>query len=178
MHENATKCNKTQSKWCKNKHGASKIIDTFETYQVYISESSIHRLIAECPALECLLIYYIFGFRCLWINALRLRVSPAMNPARPPVAVFFIRMVKNDPVVPPVPRFPPDLGLPPSGEPRPSPVPQGVLGDSRREKSGDGPALSAREHANPTIWSQIPLSLPSLLCRRWHHPSPIRRSVA
>jgi hypothetical protein len=27
------KCNKTQSKWCKNKHGASKIIDTFETYQ-------------------------------------------------------------------------------------------------------------------------------------------------
>jgi hypothetical protein len=32
MHKNATKCNKTQSKWCKNKHGASKIIDTFETY--------------------------------------------------------------------------------------------------------------------------------------------------
>jgi hypothetical protein len=27
------KCNKTQSKWCINKHGASKIIDTFETYQ-------------------------------------------------------------------------------------------------------------------------------------------------
>jgi hypothetical protein len=33
MHKNATKCNKTLSKWCKNKHGASKIIDTFETYQ-------------------------------------------------------------------------------------------------------------------------------------------------
>jgi hypothetical protein len=33
MHKNATKCNKTQSKWCVNKHGASKIIDTFETYQ-------------------------------------------------------------------------------------------------------------------------------------------------
>jgi hypothetical protein len=31
--KNATKCNKTQSKWCINKHGASKIIDTFETYQ-------------------------------------------------------------------------------------------------------------------------------------------------
>jgi hypothetical protein len=28
MHKNATKCYKTQSKWCKNKHGASKIIDT------------------------------------------------------------------------------------------------------------------------------------------------------
>jgi hypothetical protein len=25
--------NKTQSNWCKNKHGASKIIDTFATYQ-------------------------------------------------------------------------------------------------------------------------------------------------
>jgi hypothetical protein len=34
MHKNATKCNKTQSKWCVNKHGASKIIDTFETYQL------------------------------------------------------------------------------------------------------------------------------------------------
>jgi hypothetical protein len=31
-HKNATKCNETQGKWCKNKHGASKIIDTFETY--------------------------------------------------------------------------------------------------------------------------------------------------
>jgi hypothetical protein len=27
------KCNKTLGKWCKNKHGASKIIDTLETYQ-------------------------------------------------------------------------------------------------------------------------------------------------
>jgi hypothetical protein len=27
------KCNETQSKWCKNKHEASKIIDTLETYQ-------------------------------------------------------------------------------------------------------------------------------------------------
>jgi hypothetical protein len=33
MHKSATKCNKTLSKWCKNKHGASKIMDTFETYQ-------------------------------------------------------------------------------------------------------------------------------------------------
>jgi hypothetical protein len=32
MHKNATKCNKTQSKWCINKHGTSKIIDMFETY--------------------------------------------------------------------------------------------------------------------------------------------------
>jgi hypothetical protein len=33
MHKNATKCNKTQSKWCINKHGTLQIIDTFETYQ-------------------------------------------------------------------------------------------------------------------------------------------------
>jgi hypothetical protein len=33
MHKSTTKCNETQGKWCKNKHGASKIIDTFETYQ-------------------------------------------------------------------------------------------------------------------------------------------------
>jgi hypothetical protein len=34
MHKNATKCNETIGKWCKNKHGASKIIDMFETYQL------------------------------------------------------------------------------------------------------------------------------------------------
>jgi hypothetical protein len=33
MHKNATKYNETLSKWCKNKHGASKIMDTLETYQ-------------------------------------------------------------------------------------------------------------------------------------------------
>jgi hypothetical protein len=33
MYKSATKCNETIGKWCKNKHGASKIIDTFETYQ-------------------------------------------------------------------------------------------------------------------------------------------------
>jgi hypothetical protein len=33
MHKSATKCNEIVDKWCKNKHGASKIIDTLETYQ-------------------------------------------------------------------------------------------------------------------------------------------------
>jgi hypothetical protein len=33
MHKSATKCNETLDKWCKNKHGASKIMDTLETYQ-------------------------------------------------------------------------------------------------------------------------------------------------
>jgi hypothetical protein len=36
MHKNAMKCNETLSKWCKNKHGASKIIDMFETYHLQI----------------------------------------------------------------------------------------------------------------------------------------------
>jgi hypothetical protein len=35
MHKNATKCNETLRKWCKNKHGASKIMDTLETYHVH-----------------------------------------------------------------------------------------------------------------------------------------------
>jgi hypothetical protein len=34
MHKSATKCNETIGKWCKNKHGASKIIDTLETYHL------------------------------------------------------------------------------------------------------------------------------------------------
>jgi hypothetical protein len=33
MHKSAMKCNKILGKWCKNKHGASKIMDMFETYQ-------------------------------------------------------------------------------------------------------------------------------------------------
>jgi hypothetical protein len=37
MHKNAAKCNKTQRKWCINKHGASKIIDTFGTYQTAVT---------------------------------------------------------------------------------------------------------------------------------------------
>jgi hypothetical protein len=33
MHKGAMKCNETVGKWCKNMHGASKIIYTLETYQ-------------------------------------------------------------------------------------------------------------------------------------------------
>jgi hypothetical protein len=40
MHKNAMKCNETLSKWCKNKHEASKIIDTFEMYHLQIAGSS------------------------------------------------------------------------------------------------------------------------------------------
>jgi hypothetical protein len=44
MHKNATKCNETIGKWCKNKHGASKIIDTFETYQRQRATASTEEL--------------------------------------------------------------------------------------------------------------------------------------
>jgi hypothetical protein len=56
MHKNATKCNETLSKWCKNKHGASKIIDTFETYQLLLVKKLPRQLRTSvwrhCP--ECL----------------------------------------------------------------------------------------------------------------------------
>jgi hypothetical protein len=45
MHKSATKCNKTVGKWCKNKHGASKIIDTLETYQA--SSAQQHKTAKE-----------------------------------------------------------------------------------------------------------------------------------
>jgi hypothetical protein len=51
-------------------------------------------------------------------------------------------------------------------------------GTTDERKAGTGPLYQRENTPNPTIWSQIPLSLPSLLCRRRHHPSPIRRPVA
>jgi hypothetical protein len=61
MHKNATKCNETLSKWCKNKHGASKIIDTFETYHhAWSATQALRRhagqvctrvLVSACPSL-------------------------------------------------------------------------------------------------------------------------------
>jgi hypothetical protein len=57
MHKNITKCNETLSKWCKNKHGASKIIDTLETYhgQVQVTpqalESTRRRIVHVCGQL-------------------------------------------------------------------------------------------------------------------------------
>jgi hypothetical protein len=83
------------------------------------------------------------------------RASSATRPARPAAPSFFIRTAKNGLVVPPVPRFCPDLGLHPSGEPRLSPAFRGALGDSGQKKcarnseetsrASCGPKLSARE---------------------------------
>jgi hypothetical protein len=44
MHKNATKCNETLRKWCKNKHGAIKIIDTFEMYHIFIRKYQLYAL--------------------------------------------------------------------------------------------------------------------------------------
>jgi hypothetical protein len=64
-----------------------------------------------------------------------LRASPAVSPTRPPAALIFIRTVLFGPTAPPAPRFRPDLGFHPSGEPRPSPAFRGALGDSGRNKN-------------------------------------------
>jgi hypothetical protein len=48
MHKNATKCNETIGKWCKNKHGASKIIDTFETYHSALGGPTLSTRIEAC----------------------------------------------------------------------------------------------------------------------------------
>jgi hypothetical protein len=58
MHKSATKCNETLSKWCKNKHGASKIIDTFETYQALAG--STNHLFSDIPALDYMLAITIY----------------------------------------------------------------------------------------------------------------------
>jgi hypothetical protein len=58
MHKNATKCNKTQSKWCINKHGASKIIDTFETYLAPCSIRTIYMMFSTDPEI-CMIYTYL-----------------------------------------------------------------------------------------------------------------------
>jgi hypothetical protein len=55
MHKNATKCHETLSKWCKHKHGASKIMDTLETYQSRLDKDSY----------EC---YFAHGKCAIWFK--------------------------------------------------------------------------------------------------------------
>jgi hypothetical protein len=58
MHKSAMKCNVTLGKWCKNKHGASKIMDTFETYQ-YLLDISWGDM--GIPKLELLSIFHLIS---------------------------------------------------------------------------------------------------------------------
>jgi hypothetical protein len=50
------KCNETLSKWCKNKHGASKIVDTFETYQQPHRKLGAKYLVVLCAGSVLLLV--------------------------------------------------------------------------------------------------------------------------
>jgi hypothetical protein len=75
-----------------------------------------------------------------------------MNPIRSSAALFFfIRTAKNGPVMSPVPRFHPDLGFHPSGEPRPSPAPQGALGESGGNKYAGNAEESSRASGGPDL---------------------------
>jgi hypothetical protein len=73
MHKNATKCNKTQSKWYINKHGASKITDTLETYHSSIGHCWEHRrlpLAALPPAARSTAARRLLLCHLLWLAAL------------------------------------------------------------------------------------------------------------
>jgi hypothetical protein len=76
MHKSAMKCNETIGKWCKNKHGASKIIDTFETYHGFIykagkslfyGKQSTGRAGAECFGLEALSLFRFWRCNHLFV---------------------------------------------------------------------------------------------------------------
>jgi hypothetical protein len=66
MHKSATKCNETVGKWCKNKHGASKIIDTLETYQRWTDRDASHGVLPLethlTPSVENFQVVVLFGF--------------------------------------------------------------------------------------------------------------------
>jgi hypothetical protein len=68
MHKSATKCNETIGKWCKNKHGASKIIDTLETYQQDMEEVGDYRPIS-----------LVHSFAKLFTKLLANRLRPRMS---------------------------------------------------------------------------------------------------
>jgi hypothetical protein len=66
MHKSATKCNETIGKWCKNKHGASKIIDTFETYHAVGWRSMYFVVMPRVNLIVILVTYarYLYSINC------------------------------------------------------------------------------------------------------------------
>jgi hypothetical protein len=133
------------------------ILRTLLNAIICCSQLNTQEILGRFPASGFLVIDAV-GWRSMYFVVMprvSLRASLAKSPARPPAPCFFIRMAKIGPVAPPIPRFCPDLGLHPFGEPRPSPAFRGVLGDSGRKKcvrNGEetsrtscGPDLSARE---------------------------------
>jgi hypothetical protein len=78
MHKSATKCNETLGKWCKNKHRASKIMDTLETYQCSRAYAlfTLHTLLNAiicCSQLNTYGVFrlirhkWIISHRCSWM---------------------------------------------------------------------------------------------------------------
>jgi hypothetical protein len=68
MHKSATKCNKTVGKWCKNKHGASKIIDTLETYHEAIHTRCVSRPYLHKPTMHLMIMDHNPWYRDMWRN--------------------------------------------------------------------------------------------------------------
>jgi hypothetical protein len=75
MHKNATKCNETLGKWCKNKHGALKIIDTFETYQGVLIFLCIWLMIRMFYVIVTLLILFMMLLKVNIVGVLDTGVS-------------------------------------------------------------------------------------------------------
>jgi hypothetical protein len=69
MHKSVTKCNETLSKWCKNKHGASKIMDMFETYHNAYPEELLNDMAESKTTPE---------LRRQWVAAMRGRTVQAL----------------------------------------------------------------------------------------------------
>jgi hypothetical protein len=85
MHKSAMKCTKTLGKWCKNKHGASKIMDTFEMYHPArsgIRSLPLNHLVFICQMLHAHLQFayrgYAEGRKCAKIAAMA-AVAEAMS---------------------------------------------------------------------------------------------------
>jgi hypothetical protein len=80
MHKSATKCNETLSKWCKNNHGASKIMDTLETYHVALSKKpelggAVISICVESQYLEFSMATSVQGWRKKWFYIKDRKVS-------------------------------------------------------------------------------------------------------
>jgi hypothetical protein len=63
---------------------------------VFVSETSLHSIIAGCPALECLLIQGSSGFRCIRINSLTLRSFGVSVGSHPTDELQFEELIIED----------------------------------------------------------------------------------
>jgi hypothetical protein len=93
MHKNAMKCNETLSKWCKNKHGASKIIDTLETYQLSLGMLMHEKFMHELFSLLMHIPTYLDVIIMFCINLWGFSIDPpyfGYNSTEQEISVFYI----------------------------------------------------------------------------------------